>query len=311
MVLKFLRTILTDFSNDRCMTLAASLAYYTLFALPPLLYLLLMLMTIALSTAFGQVAAEQRASDVLQEQAAELFGDTAAVKQVAEILQSSRDMGGQWWKTLLSFVGIAVGATGVVASLQDAMNRVWRVKPDPARSTILTWLSKRLLSMLMILGLGFLLLASIVVSAALTHFGTKLADFVNLGDTYAVVVNYAMQSLVPLTVFAAIFKFMPGAIVRWRDVLFGSIVTTILFWFGRYGLQWYITNHNPAAHLGSAAASMVVFLVWIYYTSMIFLLGAETTKNISIRFGAGVIPDRHSVAFREVIVGNEHNQRRT
>ncbi|QDV85878.1 YihY/virulence factor BrkB family protein [Stieleria magnilauensis] len=304
-MLKFLRTIISDFVSDRCTTLAASLAYYTLFALPPMLYLLLMLLTMGLSTTAGQAAAEKRASDVLQAQASELFGDSVAVKQIADILQSNHDMGGHWWKALLGLAGIIVGATGVVAALQDAINRVWHVRPDPDRSTILTWLSKRLLSMLMIVGLGFLLLASILISAALSYFGTKIGNFVDLGDAYAIVVNYAMQTLIPLIVFAAIFKFMPDAIVRWRDVLFGAVVTTVLFWIGRFALQWYLANSNPAAHLGSAAASLVVFLVWIYYTSMIFLLGAEATKNFSICFGEGIVPNGHSVAFREMIVSDE------
>ncbi len=299
--MSFLKQIFTEFSNDRCTTLAAALAYYTTFALPPLLYLLLTVLTFGLSVAYERDNAQVKARSVLKEQATEILGNEAAAEGISAIMESNRDSGGVWWKSLLSFAGIIVGATGVVGALQDSLNRVWQVKPDPETTGLRTLLGKRILSLAMILGLGFLLLVSIVVSSVLSSAGDQLAEMVGISGGVAGTINYLVQATVVFVVFAAIFKLMPDANIKWRDVFVGAATTTVLFLAGRFAMQVYFSYSEPGAQLGAAAASLAVILVWVYYTSMIVLLGAEVTQVYAVRFGDGIQPEDYAVRVVETI----------
>ncbi|MCC9602753.1 YihY/virulence factor BrkB family protein [Stieleria sp. JC731] len=284
-----------DFFEDRCMTMSAALAYYTVFALPPLLYLLIIIMTFGLSLAYESSQAEEQAQTLLEQQTAQMIGNSAASDEIASIIQSDRETGGQWWKSTVSFIAIIVSATGVVSAIQDSLNRVWSVKPDPRRSGIKDFFLKRLLSLAMILGLGFLLLVSLVVSTMLSLIGNHVASMVGSGNLLAQFINYVVQTFVTYVLFASIFKFMPDANTRWRDVAVGAAFTTTLFLIGRFALSHYLSESKPGAELGSAAASLAVILVWVYYSSMIFLLGAEATKAYSIKYGGGIQPQRGAV----------------
>ncbi|QDV57138.1 hypothetical protein Mal33_31390 [Rosistilla oblonga] len=300
-VFKVIKKTFTGFVDDQCTTLSAALAYYTIFALPPVLYLLLTVLVFGFSLAYTDGEAETEARMLLEDQAAQLLGNEAATEQITSILQRESDAGGHWWKTLLSFAGILVGATGVVGAIQSSLNRVWSVRPDPARSSMKTVVVKRLLSLAMILGLGFLLLVSLVVSTILSAIGARLSSVFGMDEVFARGINDGVQFVVTFVIFAAVFKFMPDAKVLWRDVAVGAFITTLLFLAGRFGLQWYLSNSDPGAQLGSAAASLVVILVWVYYSSMIFLLGAEATQAFASVYGGGIQPDRHAVRVVESI----------
>jgi membrane protein len=297
----FIKQTFSEFSKDRCTTLAAALAYYMAFALPPLLYLLLTVLTFGLSVAYESDNAEEKAQAVLKEQATEILGNESAAEGISTILENNRQSGGAWWKTLLSFAGIIVGATGVVGALQDSLNRVWQVKPDPETWGILTMLSKRVLSLAMILGLGFLLLVSIVVSSVLSAAGEQIGEVIGISSGVAATINYVVQAAVVFTVFAAIFKFMPDAEVELRDVVVGAAITTVLFIAGRFAMQVYFSYSAPGAQLGSAAASLAVILVWVYYSAMIVLLGAEVTQVYAVRYGKGIRPESNAVRVVEDI----------
>ncbi|WP_146596156.1 YihY/virulence factor BrkB family protein [Novipirellula galeiformis] len=297
----FLKQIFAEFSKNRCTTLAAALAYYTAFALPPLLYLLLTILTFGMSMMYDSDQAEAKATAMLQSQAAQMMGNPAASDQIATILENNQKDDGKWWKTLLSFAGIIVGATGVVAALQDALNQVWEVKPDPETTGIMDIIGKRILSFAMILGLGFLLLVSLIVSSVLAGLGDQLGGLIGMSETVASAVNFAIQAIVVYVIFAAIFKFMPDAQVRWRDVAVGAAVTTVLFLLGRFAMQMYFSFSEPGAQLGAAAASLAVLLVWVYYTAMIVLLGAEATQVYAVRLGGGIVPEPSAVRVVEQI----------
>ncbi|WP_372897928.1 YihY/virulence factor BrkB family protein [Stieleria sp.] len=297
----FLKQTFEEFINDRCTTMAAALAYYTAFALPPLLFLLLTVLTFGLSLAYESENAKQRAQAVLEDQATEMLGNESAAEGITTILQNNRASGGTWWKSLISFAGIIVGATGVVGALQDSLNRVWQVKPDPDTSSILTILIKRIISLAMILALGFLLLVSIVVSSVLSNAGEQLGSILGVDVGVAAIINYLVQAAVVFIVFAAIFKFMPDAVVQWRNVTAGAAITTVLFLAGRYAMQFYFSYSEPGAELGAAAASLAVILVWVYYSSMIVLLGAEATQVYAVRYGNGIQPESNAVRVVEEI----------
>ena len=299
--MEFLKQTFAEFSKDRCTTMAAALAYYTAFALPPLLYLLLTMLTFGLAVAYEGDNAKEKAQSVLKEQATKMLGNESAAEGISTILENNRDSGGTWWKTLLSFAGIIVGATGVVGALQDSLNRVWQVKPDPESTGILSVLGKRLVSFAMILGLGFLLLVSIVASSVFSSAGDKISETIGMSGGVANTINYAVQAAVVFVVFAAIFKFMPDAKVQWRNVYFGAAITTVLFLLGRFAMQVYFSYSEPGAQLGAAAASFAVILVWVYYTAMIVLLGAEATQVYAVRYGDGIQPDEGAVRVVEEI----------
>ncbi|QDS95746.1 hypothetical protein FF011L_45460 [Roseimaritima multifibrata] len=297
----FLKQTFSEFSKNRCSTLAAALAYYTAFALPPLMYLLLTILTFGLSVAYEGEQAEENAQAILQSQTAQMIGNPAASDQIAAILENNRQAEGKWWKTLLSFAGIVVGATGVVAALQGALNQVWEVKPDPERTGFLDMIGKRVLSFGMILGLGFLLLVSLVVSSVLSGVGDKIGGLIGMSEAGANGVNFVIQAVVVFVIFAAIFKFMPDAQVRWKDVGVGAVLTTALFLVGRLAMQIYFSFSEPGAQLGAAAASLAVLLVWVYYTAMIVLLGAEATQVYAVRYGDGITPEDKAVRTVETI----------
>jgi len=297
--MNFLKRTFGEFSSDNCTTLAAALAYYTAFALPPLLYLLLTVLTFGLSTYYEGPQAESKARTMLESQAAQMIGNQNATEEISTILKNNQQSSGKWWKTLISFAGIVVGATGVVAALQAALNQVWEVKPDPETSGIKQIVLKRLLSLGMILGLAFLLLVSLVVSSVLSALGDQIGSTLGMSETIARVINFAVQALVVYAIFAAIFRFMPDAEVRWRDVLVGSAITTVLFLVGRAAMQVYFSYSEPGAQLGAAAASLAVLLVWVYYTSTIVLLGAEATQVYAVMYGPGIRPESHAVKVEE------------
>ena len=290
-----LKQVFSEFSKDRCTTLAAALAYYTIFALPPLLFLLVMVLSLSMTAVAEGDQAQQRAESIVQQQMAQLLGNESAADEIGKILENQQESGGKWWKALIGLVGIIAGATGVVAALQDSLNRVWNVQVDPEHSGILNTIKKRVLSFGMILGLGFLLLVSFMVSTVLNAAGQMVGETLGISDLAAQITNYAVQSLVTFVIFSAIFKFMPDAVIRWRDCFVGAAATTVLFLLGRLGLQYYLSMSDPGAQLGSAAASLAALLVWVYYSGVIFLLGAEIAQVYAARCGEGIQPEAHAV----------------
>ncbi|WP_455429550.1 YihY/virulence factor BrkB family protein [Neorhodopirellula lusitana] len=300
-MIDFFKQTFAEFSKNKCSTLAAALAYYTAFALPPLLYLLLTILTFAMSLMYESEEAEQKAQTLLTSQTAQMMGNQAISDQVSTIIDNHEESTGKWWKTMLSFLGIIVGATGVVAALQAALNQVWEVQPDPEQSGFKNLIGKRLLSFTMILGLGFLLLVSLVVSSVLAGLGDRVGTFIGAPSVIAEIVNFSVQAIVVLVIFSAIFMYMPDAKVKWRDVLVGASITTALFLLGRFGMQVYFSYSDPGAQLGSAAASLAVLLVWVYYTAMIVLLGAEVTQVYAMRYGDGIQPEDHAVRVVEQV----------
>ncbi|NND96112.1 MAG: YihY/virulence factor BrkB family protein [Pirellulaceae bacterium] len=297
-----LKTTFSRFSTDDCSTMAAALAYYTIFALPPLLYLLLTIVSYAMTLTYGAELADEKARTLIQEQAGQLIGNEAAADEITTILQENTDAGGVWWKSAISLIAIIFGATGVVAAVQAALNRVWRVQPDPEAGGVKNFLVKRTLSFALIIGLGFLLVVSMVVSTVLTAVGSQVGGWIGLEETFVTVMNYVVVFLVTLVVFASMLKFMPDAEISWKDVWIGALVTAILFFVGRYAMAVYFSNTNPGAQLGSAAASLAVLLVWVYYSSMIFLFGAEFTQAWATEYGRGIQPEEGAVRIERKIV---------
>jgi membrane protein len=276
-----------NFMEDDCPTQAAALSYYTIFSLPPLLVLILMIL--------GALLDPQDIRGQVETQIGALMGPSAT-EQVRTILQQAHQPGsGALLPTVLSLIALALGASGAFGQLQAALNRAWEVAPDP-HGGLKAFLLKRAFSFGMILSVAFLLLVSLVLTAALSAFGGALGGMLpdGVSATLLQVLNQVVSFAVVAGLFAAIFKVLPDAKVAWLDVWVGAVVTALLFVVGKFLIGYYLGRSNPGEAFG-AAGSLAVMFVWIYYSSMILLLGAEFTQTWADRRGSGIVPQRGAV----------------
>ena len=284
----FVKTVFQEFGDDDCTMMAASLAYYTVFSLPPLLFIVVFLAGVI----FGAAQVE----DQVVSQAQSLIGPSAA-EQVRTMLSNAGPESSSGGISMLASVLLLIfAATGVFAQLQAALNRAWEVKPDPEKGGVKSFIGKRMLSFGMILAIAFLLLVSLVLSAAIAAAGGLMGGMLPGGLSEGVL--YALQFGVNLIVFGllfmAIFKWMPDAKIAWRDVWVGAAVTAVLFIVGKIGLGIYLGSSSPAESIGAAGA-LAIIMLWVYYASMILLLGAEFTQVYAARYGSRIVPDEDAV----------------
>src|SRR3954470_9607319 len=271
-----------DFSADECGLRAAALSYSTVFALPPLLIVLIKVAGLAWDPVQVQHSLESAFGG--------LIGNDAAL-QVRQMIFSGEQLKHGTIATIIGIVLILLGATGAFLSLQSALNAAWEVKPDPRQGGVRRFFLKRLLSFGMLLGVAFLLVASLAVTAAISSFGSAFGS-----GTVMQIVNLIVTTLVLTVVFAAMFKFVPDAVIRWRSVWIGAIATAVLFEVGKFLIGLYLGQSNPANAFGAAKALGVIF-VWIYYAGMILLFGAEFTQQYAKNRGHGIQPKKGAVRF--------------
>lgn len=262
----------SDFLKDDCMDAAAALSYYTIFSLPAILVLLLML----ISTVMDPVDVRGGLEGQLQS----LMGPSAG-EQVRTIIQESEQRPANGLlPTLLGIAGLIFGATGAFGQLQKTLNRTWEVEPDPNQGGLKSFVTKRLFSLGIILVVAFMLLVSLVISAALSGVGDRLGSLLpsGLSGPMLQVLNQVISLGAITLLFAAMFKVLPDAQISWRSVWVGAAVTALLFVIGKFAIGFYLGRSNPGAAYG-AAGSLAVLLLWIYYSSLIVLFGAEFTET--------------------------------
>jgi membrane protein len=281
-IFTMLKDTAKDFMDDECPRLAAALSYYTVFALPPLLILLLLI-----AGAVWDPADVQRA---IQTQMGSLMGASGA-EEIGTIINQAERPGGKGIKAVLGVGALILGATGAFLQLQGALNRAWEVEPDPNAGGWKNFVFKRLLSLGMILGIAFLLLVSLALSAAVSALGGFAGRLIP-GASSAILFLFenVITFVVVAGLFATIFKVLPDAKIAWKDVWVGAAVTALLFTLGKFGLGFYLGRSNPGEAFG-AAGSLALVLVWIYYSSMIVLFGAEFTQQWAVNRGSGIEPD--------------------
>jgi membrane protein len=279
-----------EFSEDDCMTMGGALAFYTIFSLPPIL---LVVITIA-----GWFIGTGQAKQQVMEQAKTQMGPQ--VGQQLENVQTQQQQGTGTLATVLGVIAAIFGATGIMTQLQSAMDKAWEVRPDPKRSVIKSFAIKRALSFAMIVVIAILLLASMVLSALLNGFGATISQQtgVNIPGPLWAVVNELISLLVITLLFATIFKVLPDAKIAWRDVWVGAAVTALLFVIGKYLLGLYLGRAGVGSPYG-AAGSLVLLLVWVYYSSLIFLFGVEFTQVWTRRHGSQIQPATGAVMDRQ------------
>lgn len=286
--LDILKRTWDEFNADECMQQAAALAYYTAFALPPLLILLLMIA--------GAVWDPEDVRGAMERQITSFMG-AAGASQVKSILANADqpDSGGVV-ATVASVGALIFGATGAFVQLQSALNRAWEVKPDPSQGGVRNFIMKRLFSFGMVLAVAFLLVVSLVLSAMLSAFGDALGRMLPEGfsTTLLWIINTVVSLAVFTGIFATMFRVLPDAVVSWRDALVGALVTTLLFGIGRFVIGFYLGQSDPGSAFG-AAGSLAVILIWIYYSAIILLLGAEYTQAWAEAHGRRIEPEPGAV----------------
>jgi membrane protein len=264
-----------SWSDDYAPSMGAALSYYTLFSVAPLLL-------IVISVA-GLVFGEDAARGEIFEQLSGLMGAEGAAA-VQGLLESLRRPAEGLLGTLLGVLMLVIGATTVFKELQDAMDRIWRAPARP-RGGLWSLARGRLLSFSMILAIGFLLMVSLVASAALAAWGRWWGPMFGSWETLLQAVNFALSFALTTSAFAMIYKIMPRVHIRWHDVWVGAAVTAALFTIGKTLIGLYIGKSGVVSGFG-AASSIVVLLVWVYYSAQIFLLGAEFTWVYAHTFGS-------------------------
>ena len=287
-VLSALENTISEFIDDDCPTQAAALAYYTVFSLPPLLVLVIMLA--------GTILDPQDFQGRLENEMGALIG-AQGTEQIKTMIVNAHEPDKHFtMATILGIAALLFGATGAFVQLQAALNQAWEVQPDPSVGGVRNFLTKRLLSFGMILALAFILMVSLVISTMVSAFGNAVSRFLPSGmsSVFLEGMNLTLSFIVLTILFAAIFRFLPDAVISWTDVWVGGFATALLFLIGKVLIGLYLGNSNPVSAYGAAASLAVVF-VWVYYSSMILLLGAEFTQVWARQYGTEIQPERAAV----------------
>jgi membrane protein len=278
------------FFGDDCSTMAAALSFYTFFSLPALLSLLL-----TLAGRFMDPLEVQRA---IVAQVGGLIGEAGSGQVSAIIAHAHRGDDTASVGTLLSILALAFGATASFAQLQNALNRIWRVKPDPRRNQLRVFLVKRIFSFGIVVTVIFLLLVSLAVSTALSAATTRLTGGVGAPTALLEAATSLGSFVVIAALFALMYRFLPDARISWGDVRAGAVGSALLFVLGKSVIGLYLGSSDPGKAYG-AAGSLAVVLIWVYYTSMVLLLGAEFTELWAERYGRGIVPEKGAIAYVE------------
>ena len=274
-----LRDTFESFVDDEALSWGASIAYYTLFSIAPVL---LVVVAIA-GLVFGRDAAE----GAIVDQFSALMGSQTAKALEAMVESAARPREGVL-ATIIGVVVLFIAISGVFGEVQSAMNAIWKVAPPPT-STFTRLLRGRLVSMGLVVTAGFLLTVSLAASAALASFSIYLKAVFPALQAVLSVVDIVLSALLIGGLFAAMFKVLPDTDIAWRDVAIGALATTLLFEGGKYAIAFYIGQSNVASSYGAAGA-LIVLLVWIYYSAQIFLLGAEFSRAYAKRYGSHANP---------------------
>jgi membrane protein len=263
---KMLAEVATNWTRHGASAQSAALAFYTIFSLAPVL-----VVVIALA---GSIFGEEAVRGQIFSEFQGLMGPEAALL-IQEVLKSAARPSAGRIATLLGVGTLLFGATAVFAQLQDALNRVWEVAPKPG-AVFTTLLRKRVLSFAILLGVGFLLMVSLVMSAALSALSTRLEALLPVDISLLQAFNFLLSFLLITLLFALIYRLLPDVRLDGRDVMLGAVATSLLFVLGKTLIGYYLGKTSVASAYG-AAGSLVVVLLWVYYSSLIFFFGAELT----------------------------------
>ncbi len=283
-----LKSTWNEFIDDKAFKLSASLAYYTIFSLAPMLIVIISLCGIL----FGKQAVEGQLFDQIRN----YVGDGAAI-QIQSMIGDADVLKGSFVASIIGIVTMLIGATGVFAEIQDSINFMWGVKTKSKRA-FLKYLLNRLISFIIVIGMGLILLVSLAINGLIVGFSQRINELAPFFPIeFANSINSIFIFAVLCMLFIVIFKVLPDAIIYWKDALVGSIFTACLFMIGKWAISYYLGIISISTTYG-AAASLVIILLWIYYSAIILYFGAEFTHMYAMHAGKGLKPKSNAQLVR-------------
>lgn len=292
LVWSFVKEVISTFLEDDAFSLSAALAYYTVFSFAPML----LVATSIGSYFFGQDAIEGR----LVAELSDLLGPDAA-RTLQDIISNAYESGDTFWATIIGLGTLLFAATSVFNALRISLNKIWAIKPTPTNGIVAIILN-RILSFSFVIGLGFLLMVTLLVNAFIIGFIEQITAYLSgIGPAIITVSSWVITTVINTLVFLLMFRFLPDARMRWKDLWIGSIFTALLFGLGRFIIGYYIGNSNFSSTYGAAGA-LITLLVWTYYNSLILFLGAEFTQVWAKRRGNPILPAEAAVKVRREVV---------
>ena len=284
----FIKQVIVEFIDDNVMKYSASLAYYTVFSLAPMLIIIISIC----GAMFGREAVQGQIYGEIKD----MVGSSAAL-QIQENIKNIHLTKGSPVATMFSVVVLVIGGTGIFGEIQDSLNKIWGLKVKTKK----TWwklILNRLLSFSLIISLGFVFIVSLVLNAVIAIVGDRLNTLLSgVGKIFIPIIDNVLSFGITTLLFAIIFKVLPDAKIRWKDVSIGAVITAILFTLGKLGIGYYLGRSNMATIYG-AAGSVIIIMLWAYYSSVILYLGAEFTKVYANEHGTKIQPSEYSVWVR-------------
>lgn len=281
----YLKQVAIEFSEDNILKYSASLAYYTVFSLAPMLIVIMSLAGLL----FGKEAIQGH----VYAQMKELVGSDAAL-QVQDTIKNIHITGHNFFASVVSIVVLIIGATGIFGEVQDSLNKIWGLRIKTRR----TWwklILNRLLSFSLIISIGFVMIVSLVLNALISAFSNYLSRYASdFSVVFIQVTNIVLSFVATTFLFSLMFKVLPDAKIKWKDVLIGGLITSIFFTLGKLGIGYYLGRSNLATVYG-AAGSIIIIMVWVYYSSIILYLGAEFTKVYAKFHGGKILPNEYAI----------------
>ncbi|MBP6391358.1 MAG: YihY/virulence factor BrkB family protein [Flavobacteriales bacterium] len=297
-VWNFTKAMFRAYAHDNTFELGAALAYYTIFSIVPLLVVVI--------SVSGVIAGPDAVRGQVFSELHGLVGPDTA-RALEDILGNAYKSGHGWLATVLGVITLILGASGVFGALKSSLNRMWEIKPKP-RNSIVGFIVGRLLSFSFVLGLGFLMVVSFAINAVVAGFSDNIERaFPELSIVLLGGLSIALSVVISTAVFASLFKYLPDTRLAWRDVWPGALFTTVLFSLGKYVIALYFSASDPASMFG-AAAGLISLLLWTFYSSQIFFLGAEFVYVWAETHGRPITPGANAVRVMQQEVMVEKGQ---
>ena len=282
--INYIKEVFSEFSADNIFKYSASLAYYTVFSVAPILLIIISLSGLF----FGKEAAQGRVYHELNG----LIGSVAAL-QIQETIRNIHLTGNSFIATVTSIVLLIIAATTIFGEVQDSLNKMWGLK---IKTKKVWWklILSRLISFSLIITIGVIMSISLILNAVVTAFGRFIARYIENYSLYLIeFINDVLSFLIAAFLFSLLFKILPDAKIKWKDVVIGGLVTAVFFTLGKVGIGFYLGKSNLTSLYG-AAGSIIIFMVWVYYSAVILYLGAEFTKVYANLYGGKIIPNEYA-----------------
>lgn len=284
-VYHYIKQVFTEFIEDDVLKYSASLAYYTVFSIAPVLIVIISV-TGAL---FGKEAIQKQLYGQINE-----FVGSKAANEIQDAIANIHLTGNNIFATITGIVVLLVGATGIFGEVQDSLNKIWGLRVK-TRKTWWKLVINRLLSFSIIICIGFVMMVSLVLNALISAFGNFLARyFSEFSVIFLQITDSVLTFVITTFLFSLMFKILPDAKIKWKDVLIGGIITSVFFTLGKLAIGYYLGSSKIATIYGAAGSVMIV-MVWVYYSSIILYLGAEFTKVYAKLYGGKIFPNEYAI----------------